>query len=683
MIQILFVLLLLFGSSAVGLENFVAPVSKTSDFVYIVDSNLRKGTYLELSAELPLRMHERDDGLKVCCILEQSEQAEVIANPTQWGSSSGGASPYTGEADDSDSDDSNSTGSESTAAAATEEIWLPLQTVFCKELYYNGKQEVYESLNMEGLERWNGSAGVKHRLHFKSEYDEVVGIPITLRQSHVSGATQEKFAIALLLLACLTLCIDKACRSNILFVFCLVTFIILGFSGKFPSSETVLSWIDAGTIFIKMSSNFFVSTLNGTGVHEWIAYKLLNTSHWSPRYLCFAVWIFTGLVAIILPGMATVYLVTKVALIACKELEINPIPAILGQMIMINIGSIGSTVDPAMLIIIKYFDLPPYQTLYVPLVYSLICVAVVAAALMLFYSRELSPKSLRKMYGSPSSSPSPYLCPEPDQDIPSDSTFSTPRISQGFSHVPIPAIELSSLASTTTTGNANANANTYMYTYTNAGTEIRKRCKHESMIGRMNESPIMETDTPNTETFCNASESNSSLPSSQQGSPAFLPTYPVPTNPVGGGLNELRNNNSGSSSEANSPRFVGFGSPVLSSSSMDTEGFSKPREYKIKGMDRAICVLVIICALNVYSLLFTIVGLDFCLFMVLLTIVYAIYLDYKKVEIIYEYFPLENLLLIALSFVFIGSLDELGLSRLSCKQTNKQTNVTFIYLFIF
>lgn len=640
----LFVLLLLFDSVAVGLENFVAPFSKTSDFIYVVDSNMKKGTYLELSAELPSRMHERDDGLKVCCILEQTELAEITVNVTE------GSNMHSSSSSESkEGEGGNSTNSESrtTTMVVTEEIWLPLQTVFCKKLYYNGKQGVYESLNMEGLQRWNGSDSVKHRLHFKSEYDEVVGLPITLRQSHISGATQEKIAIALLLVACLTLCIDKACRSNILFVFCLVTFIILGFCDKLPTSETVLSWIDAGTIFIKMSSNFFISTLNGTGIHEWIAYKLLNSSRWAPRYLCFSLWIFTGLVAIFLPGMATVYLVTKIALIACKELEINPIPAILGQMIMVNIGSIGSTVDPAMLIIIKYFDLPPYQTLYVPLVYSLISVGIVAGALMLFYSRELSPKSLRKVYTSPNSSPSPYLSPEPYQDFPSDSTFSTPRISQGFSHVPIPAIELSSLANT------------------NANTEVRRRCKHESLIGRMNESPIMENDITVPETFGNASESNSSVHSSQHGSPAFLPTYPVPTNPGNGGLNELRGNNS-SGSETNSPRLVNFGSPIMSGSSMDTESFSKPKEYKVKNKDRVICVAVIIGALNIYSLLFTIVGLDFCLFMVLLTIIYAIYLNYKKVKVIYEYFPLENLLLIALSFVFIGSLDELGLSRLSC-----------------
>lgn len=644
-------LLLVLSSVVMGIKNMVVPISKRSDFIYPLETKLPNGKYLEIYAQLPLRMHEDNEGHEICCILEQSELVDLTPDNNSNNNNKYNSVNYD---DDSDSDyDSSNSGSDGynnsnmSATATQEEIWLPLQTVFCNSMYYNGKQEVFKSLKMDNFERWDGSDGVGHRLRFTSGCDEVVSVSITLRQSYLSGSTQETLALVLLLLTCLTLCVDKACRSNVLFISCLIAFLLLGVSGKFPSSDTVISWIDAGTILVKMSSNFFISSLNGTGLHEWVAYKLLCLSRWRPRYLAFWVWIFTGLTAVFLPGMATVYLVTKITLLACKDMKINPIPVILGQMIMINIGSVGSTVDPAMLIIIKYFDLPPYQTLYIPLVYSLICGVVAAAALVLFYTRELSAEPVKyneSAHSPPSYSFSPRINPDSELELASDSTASTPMISQRFSHTSIPAIELASLSST----------------------EPRRRSRLESPEGKVTDTPGMENDIDSNENVLfNVSDSNSSVPSSLQGSPIFSSTRPAPANEDESSPNSLRWSGAYGSGDANSPRFANFSSPGLTSSSGDTEVFSKPSEIKEK--DRVFWVLAIVVALNIYSLIFTIVGFDFPLFMVLLSSLYAVYLDIKKAEVIYEFFPLENLLLISLSFVFIGALNSLGLSRLTCK----------------
>ena len=669
-------------SVAVGTETIIVPLSSTADFTYPVVLEKHKGEFLEIDTLLPTKTHDHTTEYKLCCILEQSVNITITTTATNG----------------------------TTTTTTVVEEWVPLKTVFCNHLYYTGKQEVFKSLEPRALSRWDENPGVQHRLRFTSDCSDVVGLSVTLRQSFISGSTQEYIALGLLLAACLTLCTDRACRSNVLYVFCVLSFICLALCNKFPSSATVLSWIDANTLFTKMAFNYLISSLNGTGVHGWVAYRLLRISHGRPRALAFAMWIFTGLVAVFLPGMATVYFVTKITLIACEALKINPIPVVMGQIVMTNIGSMGLALDPTVLIVIKYFDVPSYMCLYFNLLHAVFCGVIIAGMITFFYSRELLNKPV--LWFSPVSSPqssasSPFTSPQSSSASPvfsPQSSMPSPRFphtnTQTQTQNTTSEIELTDLSSTTQT-------------------TVRRRQRNEPSISEVINTPGLSSTHSNTSNNNNNNKSehtSSSLPASLRTSPVLPPTLttssvPPPPPPSKGVITvsaiaaeegtsttttttttttssstailnsprslandgslspkEVRSSKS-ESSDVGSLRTIRPGSPETSStgSSMDQEESLDPNNYRIKNKRVVQCVVALVIVLNIYSLVFDVVGLDFCLFAVLLSSVYAIRLKFKKIEVIYEFFPLENLLLITLSFIFIGSLENLGLSRIGCK----------------
>ena len=123
----------------------------------------------------------------------------------------------------------------------------------------------------------------------------------------------------------------------------------------FYSHETGIDW---NVIFLLLGMMIIVGVIHKTGLFEFLAVTAIKKSKGSPKVALVYLMILTSVASAILDNVTTILLAVPMTIIVTKHLNVLPIPFILAQVFVSNIGGAATLVgDPPNIIIASKADL--------------------------------------------------------------------------------------------------------------------------------------------------------------------------------------------------------------------------------------------------------------------------------------------------------------------------------------
>ncbi len=111
--------------------------------------------------------------------------------------------------------------------------------------------------------------------------------------------------------------------------------------------EKAMHHIDFNVIVLLISMMVLVSTVERTGVFEFVAIKLAKLVGGSPAKILVMLFMITAVFSALLDNITTVLLITPVSILIAEELRISPLPFLLSQIFASNIGGTATLIgDP-------------------------------------------------------------------------------------------------------------------------------------------------------------------------------------------------------------------------------------------------------------------------------------------------------------------------------------------------
>ena len=113
-----------------------------------------------------------------------------------------------------------------------------------------------------------------------------------------------------------------------------------------------INFVDFNVIFLLVSMMIIVSIATRSGMFNWIANEMLKMTKGNPKYILISLAFFTAIVSAFLDNVTTVILIMPVTFVIAKELDINPIPFLITEILASNIGGTATLIgDPPNIII--------------------------------------------------------------------------------------------------------------------------------------------------------------------------------------------------------------------------------------------------------------------------------------------------------------------------------------------
>lgn len=162
---------------------------------------------------------------------------------------------------------------------------------------------------------------------------------------------------AILLCAYLLIIVDKLPRIAVVLLGATATIIFgilsqnKGVHGNFDPNYFI-NYIDFNVIFLLVSMMIIVNITAKSGVFNWMANGLLKFTKGKPKLVLLTLGLATAFASAFLDNVTTVILIMPVTFIIAKELDINPIPLLITEIITSNIGGTATLIgDPPNIII--------------------------------------------------------------------------------------------------------------------------------------------------------------------------------------------------------------------------------------------------------------------------------------------------------------------------------------------
>jgi len=112
------------------------------------------------------------------------------------------------------------------------------------------------------------------------------------------------------------------------------------------------NFIDFNVIFLLVSMMILVLIATKSGVFTWMANELLKLTKGSPIKILFALGLFTAVISAFLDNVTTIILIMPITFAIAKQLELNPVPFLITEVIASNIGGTSTLIgDPPNIII--------------------------------------------------------------------------------------------------------------------------------------------------------------------------------------------------------------------------------------------------------------------------------------------------------------------------------------------
>lgn len=113
-----------------------------------------------------------------------------------------------------------------------------------------------------------------------------------------------------------------------------------------------INFVDFNVIFLLVSMMIIVNITTRCGVFKWIAIELLKMTKGKPVLVLITLAFFTAFLSAFLDNVTTVILVMPITFVVAKQLELNPIPLLITEVLASNIGGTSTLIgDPPNIII--------------------------------------------------------------------------------------------------------------------------------------------------------------------------------------------------------------------------------------------------------------------------------------------------------------------------------------------
>jgi Na+/H+ antiporter NhaD/arsenite permease-like protein len=158
--------------------------------------------------------------------------------------------------------------------------------------------------------------------------------------------------------------------------------------------------IDWNTLGLLAGMMLMVKITEPTGVYNWLAIRAGQLSRGEPLRVVFALAITTGVLSAFLDNLTTVLLVVPITFLLADALDIDPIPLVVIEILVSNIGGTATLIgDPPNILIAGATDLSFIAFIANLAPIAVITFTVVTGALYLFYRSRLQvePEARRRV----------------------------------------------------------------------------------------------------------------------------------------------------------------------------------------------------------------------------------------------------------------------------------------------
>ncbi len=169
-------------------------------------------------------------------------------------------------------------------------------------------------------------------------------------ETAVSGATYW-IACAIFAGSFLLIITEKIHKTKVALVGAALT-LLLSVTTELEAFHSPHLGVDHNVIFLLISMMIIVSILGKSGLFEWAAVKLAKLAKGRPFPILVMFLLFTAVFSALLDNVTTVLLFAPVTLLIADELDLDPIPFLIGEALASNIGGTATLIgDPPNLII--------------------------------------------------------------------------------------------------------------------------------------------------------------------------------------------------------------------------------------------------------------------------------------------------------------------------------------------
>ena len=127
---------------------------------------------------------------------------------------------------------------------------------------------------------------------------------------------------------------------------------LLGLIGTPPTFNTVIDWMDEGTLGLLFGMMIIVAMLSTTGLFEWLAAKALKMSKGNIFVLMSFLTFATAFLSAFLDNVTTMLLIAPVTIKICVALGIDPVALLIAEAMFANLGGAATMIgDPPNIII--------------------------------------------------------------------------------------------------------------------------------------------------------------------------------------------------------------------------------------------------------------------------------------------------------------------------------------------
>jgi Na+/H+ antiporter NhaD/arsenite permease-like protein len=167
-----------------------------------------------------------------------------------------------------------------------------------------------------------------------------------------------------------------------------VAMVGVGAWGGFYTQENALLAMDGNTLVLLLAMMFLVAMLRPTGGFEYLAIRLGKLANGSPVrlliYLTFAV----SVISMFLDNVTTVLIFAPLTVLMTRMLNLNPMPYLMGEAMMSNIGGIATLIgDPPNLMIGSAAKID-FNTFFITMGPIVVVIWLTSLVLLLFMFRE-------------------------------------------------------------------------------------------------------------------------------------------------------------------------------------------------------------------------------------------------------------------------------------------------------
>lgn len=123
--------------------------------------------------------------------------------------------------------------------------------------------------------------------------------------------------------------------------------VIAGAHRGFYSHEQAVEAVDMDTIGLLMGMMIIVALLEETGFFRYLAIKSAKLTGGSPWRLMVVLGLVTALVSMLIDNVSTIVFIAPVTILIADILRISPMPALVAEALLSNVGGVGTLVgDP-------------------------------------------------------------------------------------------------------------------------------------------------------------------------------------------------------------------------------------------------------------------------------------------------------------------------------------------------